>query len=275
MRILVTIPHFYRASPAPRYGSEIATAAPFRARLLTDCLRALHAHCGERQSITSRDGEIRSVIPANAALGAELDIVICTTGADHLVDKIAGAAFRQHATEAEPRLLGYECHQVLADNLGRYDYYGYLEDDLTILDPLFFHKLAWFAATFGEQRLLQPNRFIMNRDLKHYFETITVSQYHDEPPISARLMGIDLAFRRPRHGHSGCFFLTEAQMRRWTAQSYFMDRSSAFIGPLESAATLGITRTFTLYKPDEPNAAFLELRDQGRPSKAQLLLHSN
>ena len=47
------------------------------------------------------------------------------------------------------------------------------------------------------------------------------------------LMGIDLAFRRPRHGHSGCFFLTEAQMRRWTAQSYFMDRSSAFIGPLE------------------------------------------
>src|SRR5256885_2338068 len=82
--------------PAPRYGSEIATAAPFRARLLTACLRTLHAHCGERQSITSRDGEIRSVIPANAALGAELDIVICTTGADHLVDNIAGAAFRHH-----------------------------------------------------------------------------------------------------------------------------------------------------------------------------------
>ena len=69
MRILVTIPHFYRASPAPRYGSEIVTAAPFRARLLTDCLRALHAHCGERQSITSRDGEIRSgLVDAGASV---------------------------------------------------------------------------------------------------------------------------------------------------------------------------------------------------------------
>jgi hypothetical protein len=28
---------------------------------------------------------------------------------------------------------------------------------------------------------------------------------------------------------------------------------------------LGIRRTFTLYKPNEPNAAFLELRDRGRP----------
>ena len=35
------------------------------------------------------------------------------------------------------------------------------------------------------------------------------------------------------------------------------------VGPLESAATLGVMRTFRVYKPADANAAFLELEHTG------------
>jgi hypothetical protein len=44
----------------------------------------------------------------------------------------------------------------------------------------------------------------------------------------------------------------------------FFDRDTSFIGPLESAATLGIMRAFRIYKPAPEHAAFLE-RLSGKP----------
>jgi hypothetical protein len=49
-------------------------------------------------------------------------------------------------------------------------------------------------------------------------------------------------------------------MARWAAQPDFLQRERAFVGPLESAATLGIARHFRVYKPERTNASFLELR---------------
>ena len=40
---------------------------------------------------------------------------------------------------------------------------------------------------------------------------------------------------------------------------YFGDEDSSFAGPLESAASLGIIKTFRQYKPSPANAGFLEL----------------
>ena len=44
---------------------------------------------------------------------------------------------------------------------------------------------------------------------------------------------------------------------------YFLDRSAAFIGALENAATLGIMRTFEVFKPGAENADFFEVRHHG------------
>jgi hypothetical protein len=52
-------------------------------------------------------------------------------------------------------------------------------------------------------------------------------------------------------------------MAHWAAQPYFLDRDTSFIGPLESAATLGIMRAFKVYKPAPPNAGFLEIQHFG------------
>jgi hypothetical protein len=64
---------------------------------------------------------------------------------------------------------------------------------------------------------------------------------------------------RALNPHSGCFFLTAAQMKRWAESAHFLDRDTRFIGPLESAATLGIMRTFKVYKPARNSANFFEI----------------
>ncbi len=45
-------------------------------------------------------------------------------------------------------------HKLLRDARGQYDYYGYVEDDIAILDPLFFRKRLLFDAAFGPEALL-------------------------------------------------------------------------------------------------------------------------
>jgi hypothetical protein len=52
-------------------------------------------------------------------------------------------------------------------------------------------------------------------------------------------------------------------MEYWARQPYFLDRDVSFVGPLESAATLGIMRTFRVYKPAAESASFLEIEHFG------------
>jgi hypothetical protein len=61
-------------------------------------------------------------------------------------------------------------------------------------------------------------------------------------------------------------------MAYWAAQPHFLDRDTGFIGPLESAATLGIMRTFRVYKPAVENASFLEIEHHGTAFISQLRL---
>ena len=44
------------------------------------------------------------------------------------------------------------------------------------------------------------------------------------------------------------------------AQQHFDERDCSFIGPLESAATLGALKTFPIYKPFARDAGWLEIQ---------------
>ncbi len=70
-------------------------------------------------------------------------------------------------------------------------------------------------------------------------------------------------FHRAKNPHAGCFFLNARQMEHWARQPYFLDRDTSFIGPLESAATLGVMRAFRVYKPAASSAGFLEIEHFG------------
>ena len=122
----------------------------------------------------------------------------------------------------------------------------------------------------GDRALLQPHRFETHDRApgqKLYIDgpirdATIAPRFQDKsvrPRARGSVLGVNVGFERVDNPHSGCFFLTEPQMRRWSEQPYFMDRAADFWGPLESAATLGVMRTFEVYKPSLENAGFLEV----------------
>ena len=266
MRILFAIPHYFARTPDPSYGSE-RTPPEARARVVRLCLAGLWQNFSEGQSLA--DGFRQDFVPANPRLAGSITIALCTSGDNHLLPDLGGYPFQHVGTAVEPRHLGFECHKVLKSGLGQFDYFGYLEDDLRIADGLFFAKLAWFAGQFGEAALLQPNRFELADEpvpYKVYIDgnprdrTLVGPQRGDgQPRLTAPALGRPMAFQRVHNPHSGCFFLSAAQLARWADQPDFGVPSAVFCGPLESAATLGIMRHFRVYKPARENAAFLEV----------------
>ena len=170
-------------------------------------------------------------------------------------------------------LLGFACQAVLRERLGSYDYYCYLEDDLILHDPWHFIKLAWFNRHVGDDKLLQANRY--ESALNHLVPKIYVDgdldesvaapfqDVRDSGPLAAEVLGVRLLFGRTLNPHSGCYFLNARQMEHWVRQPHFLDHASRLIGPLETTATLGVLRTFKVYRPAPANADFLEVEHFG------------
>lgn len=273
-RVLVTIPHYASSKGDQRYGS--AHQGPERRAIaLTRCVTALHQVLGQRQGILELAN--RQLGPANYAVRADIDVVICTVGDNHLLERVPfhKSLYTHEPTEIEnPLYLGFECHRVLRDRLGSYDWYAYMEDDLVLHDPMFVAKLAWFQQQCGSERLLMPNRFEVSftrPDLHKAFVDGDLSPSTMEkflldgtgPDFTLNLMGVEVRISRALNPHSGCFFLSQEQMRRWVDAPYFLDRDATFAGPLESAATLGPLRTFKIYKPHPSYGSFLEIEHAG------------
>ncbi|NEP12866.1 MAG: calcium-binding protein [Symploca sp. SIO2C1] len=272
MRILFTIAHFFEPNPTGKYASQGKTSLP-RLQALSQSITALHQLFGQTQC--NIDIGQRLALPANQPQAHELEIVVCTTGKSHLLHQLPlpSSFYKHHSTQAEPMLLGFECQAVLRDYLGQYDYYCFLEDDLILHDPWLFIKLGWLTQRTGDQNLLQPNRYEVSTDAlthKAYIDgdlaphvTAPFQNVHEQPELKGKIMETPITFRRTLNPHAGCYFLNANQMRHWANQTHFLDRDTSFIGPLESAATLGIMKTFRVYKTLPEQAGFLEIQHFG------------
>ena len=207
------------------------------------------------------------------------DIKVITDGKNHVLDFL-DQCYKDFVEEvatspSDPKQLGFEAHRILADHLqDNYDLYVYLEDDLLIQDPFFFWKIFWFQQQCGDHCVLMPHRYELFwkpvDTVDRFFidgpmEVHELKQIIPDPPkaISANLPGGNISFISPDNPHSGCFILTKKQLEYWSNQSWFLDRDCCLISPLESAATLGILKTFTVYKPHISCASFLELQHWG------------
>src|SRR5262249_44937592 len=140
------------------------------------------------------------------AVPRALDVVVCTTRGRHLLDRLPVRAdyYTHRPTDAEPLLLGFECHAVLRERLGGYDYYGCLKDDLILQDPCFLGKLAGFNRHVGDDKLLQPNRY--EAGLNHLVPKVYVDGDLDEQvtapfqdvraggPLAGEVMGLRVTF---------------------------------------------------------------------------------
>jgi hypothetical protein len=274
-KVLVVIPH-YCGKGNGFYGSTSGDASG-RVSILERVIEGLHVSLGSRQAFLLWLGQHvpgkgnGRVINANDVFRSSVDVVICTTGEQHLVPHLGTpkGLYHHQPTGSEPMKLGFACHEVLRRSLGLYDWYCYLEDDLLITDSLFLTKLDWFVKQFGEETTLSPHRF--ERSLtepahKLYHDgsvrpdfTAQWQDVNDRQFLEGDVLGEKLSFERWPNPHSGCFFLNARQMETWASRPYFADADSSFAGPLESAASLGIIKTFRQYKASPKNAAFFEL----------------
>ncbi|MGI0482764.1 calcium-binding protein [Geminocystis sp. CENA526] len=271
MKILVTIPHYFKQQKNATHGSQ-KNPQP-RIQALTNSILSLQQLFGKPQ-LMIKVGE-RITIPANGLNPSSIEIIISTTGDDHLINQLPlpKNLFIQNKTQSEPLLLGFECHKILRENIDKYDYYCFLEDDLIIKDANFFTKLNWFNDVTDYQKLLLPNRYELGLNEytgKCYIDgdllprvSAPFQNVNDEPELKGQVMNQPVIFRRALNPHSGCFFLTNKQMKYWAEKPYFLDKVTNFISPLESAATLGIMKTFKIYKPAPESANFLEVNHLG------------
>src|SRR5262249_34827846 len=124
MRILVAIPHYFDTegeSPvAYRHGSLARDPAP-RIEALSACIASLRQMFGASQVMI--DTASKRGVPANQRfVSSPLAIVVCTPRGRHLLSRLAlpPASYQHQPTDAEPPLLGFECHAALYERIGDY-----------------------------------------------------------------------------------------------------------------------------------------------------------
>ena len=225
-RALVVIPHYFNRAGlgGARHDSGRADGAARRAAALTAVIAGLYDRFGPAYLVARHSQQNCVGLPSPD--GMQLDIVVVTCGEHHLLDALGcsrGLYTRVDAT-GDPQWLGLGAHKVIAQNVGAYDWYCYLEDDVAIEDPLFFRKLRHvydlFDTRIGPDTLLQP----------------------------------------ARHPHAGCFFLDGPRAQRFAQSKYCGHAVDLWITPLDTTATWSVMQTFRLYKPAGDSLAFLEVR---------------
>ena len=222
--------------------------------------------------------EDRSVYRTNSSFNIEIDIKIVTDGCHHVfefLDPPYLEAFEHIPSKpSSPMHLGFEAHRVLQEHLDQdYDYFCYLEDDLIINDASFFQKLSSFTSFLGDKFLVLPQRYEISHSIhqvEKFFidgpiEPTFIQDYYTYPgPVHLLQYGpLAIALESPSNPHAGCFFLSHNQLTTWVEKDYWLDRDDSFISPLESSATLGISKTFEILKPSFDYASWFELQHYG------------
>jgi hypothetical protein len=273
MRLLVTIAHYFKhAALTDWLHSGGSSRAPFaKIAALNAEIVALHRYFGSYRLSTSSDGPPSSWGPGNSLL----DIVIITTPKANLLEWVGlhPPIYEVAYFDGAPEMLPFEAQRIMRERAGAYDLYAYLEDDLIIGDPLFFAKIEWFAHQFGPRAILLPQRFEMAHTgtpakvaVGMRLSSAMVAPFgRPELPTTlvARWHGGEQTFCLPNNPHSGCFFVTDAQLKLWMAQRSFYDRDCSWIDPLVSAATYAPGRVFGLYRAATPDPWFLEIEHYG------------
>ncbi len=279
MRLLFAVVHYYKSGDG-RHGSVAADPRP-RIDALRGLIFQLHRLYGQPAGLLNH---LQRRVDGIDDGGGIIDLRVCVHGDFHVLGHLTDCdgLYRREACNPEnPRLLGFEAQRVLieackaAERDGNpFDYVAYLEDDILLTDADFFLKLRTFNKAFGNSYLLMPNRIeTMERQgqLRRFYIDGDYNPTASEAyrlSVNQRLclshLGEMVCFDQPSNLHSGCFFLNREQARTFASSGHAAEIDTSFHGPLESAATLGMLKTFQLMKPSPDNGLFLTVEHGGR-----------
>ena len=272
---LLIIAHFFRPEESSIYSSTMESMRNQRTYALYEAVKSWRAIFDDTATLNI---EHKKFLLSSSASGA-LDIIIIVNENNHLIQSEFAHQARLKIVRVKtsnPRLLPFAAHRVAADYREQYDWFFYSEDDLAVRDPSFFFKLKAFQELFGTNRALQPNRYEINfkgTKTKTYIDgdlragfiepyLKLVNEEHDA--LTLPFLGHTITLERARNPHSGFFALSSQQLKHWICQKHFNDLDSSFVSPLESAATLGLIKTFSVFKSSPPNQAYFEIEHLDR-----------
>ncbi len=287
MKVLFVIPHFYKGvSQNARYSSHSISSKDKRKDILQRVIFQLHSLFGNDHYAAIHYN--RTLIKPTNIFAFDFDIKICTVGDNHLLDEIDIPNNYYEKISVNPKkgptFMGYECHKVLRENYGHYDYYCYLEDDIIIHDPMFFQKLEFFNSQTPANHAIQPQRYDSSYFDGQWHKKYVTKLYPDyrthEPPdpyktFILRTLGVDFKFSTTTHKHAGAFFLNAEQFDHIIKFREFGDPETCRPNlELDDAATLAFARHFTVFKPMLENMSFFEL-EHGVPNMLHQLYYEN
>jgi len=271
VKVLFVVPHYYRGMGVnTRYASHSVLKKEQRIQALDRLIYQLYAlfgplHVGTLDHASSSLANMRSITQF------EFDIVICTTGKDHLLYDISCPSLYYHHvdTKSEPIWLGFAAQRKMLELSGQYDYYCYLEDDIIINDPYFFIKLDYFNSQTPEQNLLLPHRYetpwIQGKLKKHYYSKLYSDlgcheQGKNVCTYNFDFLGRTIKLKQPALVHSGCYFLTARQFEIIAETKEFANCEGIPLErALDLAASNAIGHHFVVFKADECNLDFFEV----------------
>ena len=270
MNVLLALAHYYRAEEDSGHSSTDPARRAERAAAIRQVIQAWRGHYGMAATLNVQ----RMVYEATEGSEHNLDIVVLAHGEDHLLDEEFCKRHRVRLMKVvtdDPRMIPFGAWNLFSDMRNAYDMFVYSEDDLRPADGCLLSKVAGFVDTFGWRRVVLPNRYEWNPrgaalktfidgDLRPGLIERYLEALPDEPFLRQPTPGRDVRFRRAGNPHSGFFALTREQLFHWIAQPHFSTRDVSFVGPLESAATLGILKTFPIYKPFGRDCGWLEIQ---------------
>lgn len=270
MRILLAIVHYFRAERNPSHASQDERLEAIRRQRVQAVIEAYRGLFG-RPATIDIEGKRFQHGPGG---GDTVDIALVTVPGCSLIEPAFLRRHDAHLIERQPenpKMLGFHAHELFARLRAEYDMFAYTEDDLRPDDPDLFAKVAWFASETGGARIVSPNRFEWNAagpaiktyidgDLRGGFVEPLLALRPDVETLALDAIGRPRLFRRARNPHSGFFAVTQAQLGAWMRQPHWLDRDCSFVSPLESAATLGLAKSFPVFKPWGASASFLELQ---------------
>ena len=279
MRLLFAVVHYYKAGDG-RHGSLAADPRP-RIDALQRLILQLHRLYGKPAGLLNH---LHRRVDGVEDGGGPIDLRICVSGDCHVLDRLSdyeGLYRKEICHPEDPRLLGFEAQRVLletcaaAETAGEpFDYIAFLEDDILLTDADFFLKLSCFNRAFGNQYLLMPNRIETmeyHGQLRRFYidgdynpSASEVYRQSGDQVLCFSHLGQMVRFEQPSNLHAGCFFLNREQARMYANSGNAAVIDTSFHGPLESAATLGMLKTFQLMKPSPKNGRFLTVEHGGR-----------
>lgn len=269
MKVLVVLVHYFSPEAQPRHSSVDGTRRADRKRAIERTIQGYRALFGP----VARARYEQKLYACQPASPVTVDLRLLTMDGCSLVEPDfldRWGVQTERAAPEDPRFLGYGVNPIFDRHRDDYDWFVYSEDDLLVFDPGFFDKLLWFNRCFGDTAVLSPNRAEINPShfpIKTYVDDALpadiLKKIKDFCPgpdsLEGDFAGRHLAFERAANPHAGLHAISAAQLKVWMSRDYWGHQNSVFISPLESAATLGLMRTFPVYKPTATSASFLEV----------------